>query len=98
MVGGTEAGAARKKTYDGSGPVGETGAGLGRDRGLALAKADLLAVRTAAAYGFVMAPTSSPRRRAAGRRVAGGWLHGVRARETFDDLLNGVTVLPWASR
>jgi diaminopimelate decarboxylase len=82
------------KKYDIVGPICETGDWLGKDRELALAEGDLLAVRTAGAYGFVMASNYNTRPRAAEIMVDGERVHEVRARETIDDLLRGETVLP----
>lgn len=83
-----------KKIYDIVGPVCETGDWLGKDRALALAEGDLLAVRTAGAYGFVMASNYNTRPRAAEVMVDGERAHVVRERETLDDLLRGETLLP----
>jgi len=80
--------------YDLVGPVCETGDWLGKDRELCIAEGDLLAVRTAGAYGFVMASNYNTRGRAAEVMVDGDAAHVVRARETLDDLLRGETLLP----
>src|SRR3546814_3523281 len=53
------------KTYDVVGPVCESGDWLGKERSLAIASDDLLAVRTAGAYGFTMASNYNSRPRAA---------------------------------
>jgi diaminopimelate decarboxylase len=81
-------------TYDIVGPVCETGDWLGRDRQLALAEGDLLAIRSAGAYGFTMASNYNSRGRAAEVMVDGDRLHIVRERETFDDLIRGEHTLP----
>ena len=86
--------AAKPATYDVVGPVCETGDWLGKDRELAIAEGDLLAVRTAGAYGFVMASNYNSRGRAAAVMVDGDHAHLVRARETFEDLVRGERVLP----
>jgi diaminopimelate decarboxylase len=80
-------------TYDVVGPVCETGDFLGRDRELALASGDLLAVRTAGAYGFVMSSNYNSRPRAAEVMVDGSRAVLVRARESFDDLVRGESLL-----
>lgn len=80
--------------YDIVGPVCETGDWLGKDRELILAEGDLLAVRTAGAYGFAMASNYNSRPRAAEILVDGGHMHCVRERETFDDLVRGEHLLP----
>lgn len=85
---------ASKKTYDIVGPICETGDWLGKDRELALAEGDLLAVRTAGAYGFVMASNYNTRPRAAEIMVDGERVHVVRERETLDDLLRGESLIP----
>jgi diaminopimelate decarboxylase len=82
------------QVYDIVGPVCETGDWLGKDRELALATGDLLAVRTAGAYGFVMASNYNTRPRAAELMVDGDAVHVIRARETLDDLLRGEALLP----
>lgn len=86
-------GGAMPRTYDVVGPVCETGDWLGKDRELAIAEGDLLAVRTAGAYGFVMASNYNTRGRAAEVMVDGGRAVLVRARETFDDLVRGERLL-----
>lgn len=51
---------AEEKIWDLVGPVCETGDFLGKDRPLQLKTGDLLAVRSAGAYGFVMSSTTTP--------------------------------------
>src|SRR5690606_39498064 len=55
--------------WDLVGPVGESGDFLGKDRELALAGGDLLAVRSAGAYGVVVSAHDNSRPRAAGGMV-----------------------------
>ena len=81
-------------TYDVVGPVCETGDFLGRQRALAVRPGDLLAVRSAGAYGFVMSSNYNSRPRAPEIMVDGSELHLVRPRETVDDLIAGETLLP----
>jgi diaminopimelate decarboxylase len=81
-------------TYDVVGPVCETGDWLGRDRALAIAEGDLLAIRTAGAYGFVMSSNYNSRGRAAEVMVDGDRATVVRARETFEDLVRLENLLP----
>lgn len=81
-------------TYDVVGPVCETGDFLGKDRELAIAADDLLAVRSAGAYGFVMASNYNSRPRPAEVMVDGDRVHLVRARERLEDLWAGETLLP----
>ncbi|GEK73704.1 MULTISPECIES: diaminopimelate decarboxylase [Halomonas] len=81
-------------TYDVVGPVCETGDFLGKDRELAIAPGDLLAVRSAGAYGFVMASNYNSRPRPAEVMVDGDRAHLVRRRERLEDLWAGEAVLP----
>jgi diaminopimelate decarboxylase len=75
-------------TADIVGPVCETGDFLGRGRSLpALSEGDLLAVRYAGAYGFVMSSNYNSRRRAAEVLVSGSTYDVVRRRESLEDLL-----------
>ncbi|HET8882606.1 MAG TPA: diaminopimelate decarboxylase, partial [Solimonas sp.] len=89
-----ESGGRETRTYDVVGPVCESGDWLGKDRALAIASGDLLAVRTAGAYGFTMASNYNSRPRVAEIMVDGEAAHVVRARETFDDLVRGERLLP----
>jgi diaminopimelate decarboxylase len=82
------------QAWDIVGPVCETGDWLGKDRALALAEGDLLAIRTAGAYGFVMSSNYNTRPRAAEVLIDGTAVHLVRARETLDDVLRGEALLP----
>jgi diaminopimelate decarboxylase len=81
-------------TYDVVGPVCETGDFLGRQRELALAEGDLLAVRSAGAYGFSMSSNYNTRPRAAEIMVDGHSFHIIREREVLDDLVRGEHLLP----
>jgi len=80
--------------YDVVGPVCESGDWLGRERTLAVAPGDLLAILSAGAYGFVMSSNYNTRPRAAEVVVDGTAVHLARARETVQQLLAGETVLP----
>lgn len=82
------------KTWDLVGPVCETGDWLARDRTLALAEGDLLAFRTAGAYGFTMSSNYNTRGRAAEVLVDRAAVHLVRARESFDDVVRNERLLP----
>ena len=86
------------RRYDVVGPVCETGDFLGKDRELCLAPADLLAVRSAGAYGFSMSSNYNSRPRAAEIMVDGKQIHVVRERETVADLYAHEHVLPWTKR
>jgi diaminopimelate decarboxylase len=80
--------------YDVVGPVCETGDFLGKQRQLALAAGDILAVRSAGAYGFSMSSNYNSRPRAAEVMVDGDRLHIIRERETLEDLYRGEHLLP----
>jgi diaminopimelate decarboxylase len=70
------------------GPVCESGDFLALDRDLPVpAEGDLLAIRTAGAYGFAMASSYNSRPRPAEALVAGDRVEVVRRRETYDDLI-----------
>ncbi|MFT2092313.1 diaminopimelate decarboxylase [Paraglaciecola sp. 2405UD69-4] len=73
-------------TYDVVGPICETGDFLGKERELAIAADDYLAVRSAGAYGFVMASNYNSRGRAAEVLIDGDKAHLVRERETLESL------------
>jgi len=85
---------AEPQQYDVVGPICETGDFLGKDRELALAGGELLAVRSAGAYGFSMSSNYNSRARAAEVMVDGDRYHLVRERETFEDLVRGESLLP----
>jgi len=80
--------------YDIVGPVCESADFLGKDRELALADGDLLAVMTAGAYGFVMASNYNTRPRPPELLIDGDRIHEVRRRESLDDLLGGERLVP----
>lgn len=83
-----------QKSWDIVGPVCETGDFLGKDRQLALAPGDLLAVRSAGAYGFVMSSNYNSRNRPPELMVDGDRVHVIRERETLDDQLRHEHCLP----
>jgi diaminopimelate decarboxylase len=76
------------------GPVCETGDFLGRERRLALAEGDLLAIRGSGAYGFSMSSNYNSRPRAAEVMVDGDQTYLVRARESLESLFAGERTLP----
>ncbi len=80
--------------YDVVGPICETGDFLGKERDLAIKEGDLLAVRSAGAYGFTMSSNYNSRPRAVELMVDGDQVHVVRERETFAQLIAGERVLP----
>ena len=81
-------------SYDVVGPICETGDFLAKDREMALVEGDLLAVRSAGAYGFVMSSNYNTRGRAAEVLVDGEQTHLVRRRETLEELYAGESLLP----
>ncbi|WP_321799769.1 diaminopimelate decarboxylase [Caballeronia sp. J97] len=85
---------AKAHTYDVVGPVCESGDWLGRDRELAIAPGDLLAICSAGAYGFVMSSNYNTRPRAAEIMVDGERARLVREREEVKQLFAGESILP----
>ncbi|WP_439894922.1 diaminopimelate decarboxylase [Pseudomonas syringae] len=85
-------GAARP--YDIVGPICETGDFLAKGRELVLAEADLLAVHSAGAYGFVMSSNYNTRGRATEVLVDDTQAFEVRRRETVAELFAGESLLP----
>ncbi len=77
---------AERREYDVVGPICETGDYLGKQRSLSLNEGDLLAVRSAGAYGFAMSSNYNSRGRAAEILVTGNRCHVIRARETDESL------------
>lgn len=82
------------KVYDVVGPVCESADFLGKERPLHIAAGDLLAVRTAGAYGFVMSSNYNTRPRVPEIMVDGENIYLVRRRETLADLLDLESLLP----
>ena len=82
--------------YDIVGPICETGDFIGKDRELSITEGDLLAVRSAGAYGFVMASNYNSRPRGAEIMVDGDTATVVREREQLADLWLGEHLLPEA--
>lgn len=85
---------APRRLYDVVGPVCETGDFLGRDRELAVEANDLLAVRSAGAYGFTMASNYNSRCRPPELLVDGEQVFVVREREKRKDLWKGEYKVP----
>jgi len=73
-------------TYDLVGPICESGDWLARDRALAVAPGDVLAMMQAGAYGFTMASNYNTRGRAAEVLVDGDQVHVIRRRENPAEL------------
>jgi len=80
--------------YDVVGPVCESADFLGKQRSLCLEAGDLLAVRSAGAYGFVMSSNYNTRPRAVELMVDKGDVYEIRSRETFEQMVAGESVLP----
>ena len=85
---------AQTEKYDIVGPICETGDFLGKDRSLAIKAGDLLAIRSAGAYGFTMSSNYNSRPRVAEIMVDGDQVHLVRERETVASLFAGEHLLP----
>jgi diaminopimelate decarboxylase len=79
--------------WDVVGPVCESGDWLGRDRPLALAPGDRLAVLSAGAYGMSMASNYNSRARAAEVMVDDGHATLIREREDVTGLFSGERLL-----
>ena len=72
--------------YDVVGPICESGDFLGKNRTLAAAEGDLLAVMSAGAYAMSMSSNYNTRPRAAEVMIDGDSMHLVRPRESVEDL------------
>ena len=77
---------ATPETWDVVGPICESGDWLGRERSLAVAEGDLLAITSAGAYAMAMASNYNSRPRAAEVMVDGDAVHVIRQRETAESL------------
>ena len=80
--------------YDVVGPICESSDFLGKDRELSIAAGDLLAVRSAGAYGFVMSSNYNTRPRVAEIMVDCSNSYLVRERETVAELFANENMLP----
>ncbi|MFA7348287.1 MAG: diaminopimelate decarboxylase [Desulfurivibrionaceae bacterium] len=75
------------------GPICETGDFLARERAMPnVATDDLLAVMSAGAYGFSMSSNYNSRPRVAEVLVHGDAFHVIRARETYETLIQGESI------
>lgn len=81
-------------SFDIVGPICETGDFLGKQRVLNLRENDLLAIRSAGAYGFSMSSNYNSRGRAAEVMVDKDKVYLVRERETVQSLYSGEHLLP----
>lgn len=85
--------------YDVVGPVCETGDTFAQGRMLpAMAAGDLIAFRSAGAYGAVMASEYNSRPLAPEVLVSGDHFDVVRARPSFDEMLDRDTIPEWIGR
>lgn len=87
-------GTIKAKQYDIVGPICETSDFLGKERLLAIKQGDLLAIRSAGAYGFTMSSNYNSRPRAVEIMVDGDQMHVIRQRETIESLYAGEQLLP----
>ena len=85
----------KETIYDVVGPVCETGDILGKDRLLALQAGDLLAVKSAGAYGFTMSSNYNSRPRSAEILVKNDQWQVVRERENSQDLFALESIADW---
>lgn len=87
---------AEASTYDVVGPVCETGDTFAKARALpTLAAGDLVAFRSAGAYGAVMASEYNTRPLVPEILVQGDHFAVIRARPTFDEILSRDTIPSW---
>jgi diaminopimelate decarboxylase len=77
---------AEQAMYEVVGPICESGDFLARDRMLALAEGDLVAILSAGAYGMTMSSNYNTRPRAAEVLVDGELMHQIRQRESIESL------------
>jgi diaminopimelate decarboxylase len=82
------------RTWQIVGPVCESADFLARDRTLALAEGDLLAIGAAGAYAMAMSSNYNARPRACEVLVDGEEAHLVRRRERVETLFEGESTLP----
>ena len=85
----------REKTvYDVVGPICETSDFLGKGRELAIEQGDLIAMRSAGAYGAAMSSTYNSRPQAVEIMVDSDLAHLIKARASFADLWRLERLLP----
>lgn len=82
------------QVYDVVGPICESGDWLGRERSLAVAAGDLLAVLSTGAYCSSMGSTYNTRPRPAELLVDGAAAHLIRARESVSDIYRSERLVP----
>ena len=86
--------AGKPRVYEVVGPICESGDFLGRERMLCVEAGDLLAIRSAGAYGFSMSSTYNSRPRAAEVMIVGDQAYLIRKRDSVHDLMAGEAILP----
>ncbi|WGE75223.1 diaminopimelate decarboxylase [Actinobacillus equuli] len=84
----------KKAVYDVVGPICETSDFLGKSRELAIEQGDLIAMRSAGAYGAAMSSTYNSRPQAVEIMVDGDQAHLIKARANFADLWRLEKLLP----
>lgn len=84
----------KKAVYDVVGPICETSDFLGKSRELAIEQGDLIAMRSAGAYGAAMSSTYNSRPQAVEIMVDGDQAHLIKARASFADLWRLEKLLP----
>ena len=82
------------RTYDIVGPICESADALGKNRSLNINAGDLLAIKSAGAYGFVMSSNYNTRPRAPEIMISGSEAYLIRERETVSDLFQNEYILP----
>jgi len=82
------------ETWEIVGPICESGDFLGRQRRMAIHEDDLLAIRSAGAYGMSMSSNYNTRPRAVEIMVDGAAMHVIRKRETVAELFANEALLP----
>lgn len=83
-----------RTAYDIVGPICESADALGKNRSLNINAGDLLAIKSAGAYGFVMSSNYNTRPRAPEIMINGSEVHLIRERETVSDLFQNEYLLP----
>ncbi|MEP7303491.1 MAG: diaminopimelate decarboxylase [Caldimonas sp.] len=89
-----ERGRGEARVLDVVGPICESGDWLGRERALAVAPGEHIAILSAGAYAMSMASNYNTRSRAAEVMVAGADVWLIRERESTADLIRGERLLP----
>lgn len=90
---------AKKTTYDVVGPICETGDTFTTDRELPrMERGDLLAIKSAGAYGFCMSSNYNTRPLLPEILVHGGQYDIIRRRQTYDDIFAYEVVPEWLKR